>query len=379
MRIGIVAGESSGDLLGAGLIRALRARYPDAIIEGIAGPRMIEAGCKALYPADKLSLLGLVEVLGHYRELRGIRQALYEHFLDTRPDVFVGIDVPDFNLGLQDKLHRAGIATVQYVSPQVWAWRRYRIHKIARALDLVLCLFPFEVDFYREHDVDAEFVGHPLADSIDLEVSQSAARQRLGLPEDKRIIALLPGSRMSEVKRLAKTFIDTARWCYARDAQCEFVVPLASPGVAEVFKAVLAGQGEDLPMTLIDGQSHDAMAAADVVLMASGTAALEGILLKRPVIVAYRMAWLSYQILRHWVRLPYYSLPNLLANEAIVPEFLQQQANPEQLGRAIFEYLEQPDRIDRLVDRFTAIHESLRLNTSQRAAEAILRVAGVEQ
>lgn len=378
MRIGIVAGESSGDLLGAGLIQALRERQPDAVIEGIAGPRMIEAGCTALYPSDKLSLLGLVEVLGHYRELRGIRKALYEHFLDTRPDVFVGIDVPDFNLGLQEKLHRAGIPTVQYVSPQVWAWRRYRIRKMARALDLVLCLFPFEVDYYRDHAVNAAFVGHPLADSIDLEVSQSAARQRLGLPEDRHIVALLPGSRVSEVKRLARIFIDTARWCHTRDPQCQFIVPLANPVVAEVFRAVLAGQPDDLPMKLTTGQSHDAMAAADVVLMASGTAALEGMLLKRPVIVAYRVAWLSYQILRHWVRLPFVSLPNLLANEAIIPEYLQDRARPELLGQAIFEYLEQPDRIDKLVDRFTAIHQTLRQDTNHRAAEAILRVAGIE-
>ena len=376
MRIGIVAGESSGDLLGAGLIEALRQHQPDAIIEGIAGPRMIEAGCKALYPSDKLSLLGLVEVLGHYRELRGIRNDLYEHFLETRPDVFIGIDVPDFNLGLQDKLHQAGIATVQYVSPQVWAWRRYRIRK--RLINHMAVILPFEVDFYREHDVHAEFVGHPLADSIDLDVDQQAARRKLGLADEGKIVALLPGSRLGEVKRLAQIFIDTARWCYARDAQCRFVVPLANPVAAEEFRAILAKQDDELPVTLFTGQSHEVMAAADVVLMASGTAALEGMLLKRPVIVAYRMAWLSYQILRHWVRLPYYSLPNLLANEAIVPEYLQHRARPELLGQAIFDYLNEPDRINRLVDRFTAIHKSLRLNTSQRAAEAILRVAGIE-
>lgn len=375
MRIGIVAGESSGDLLGAGLVKILRQQYPDAVIEGIAGPRMIEAGCTALFPAEKLSILGLVEVLGHYRELRTIRKQLGEHFLANRPDVFIGIDVPDFNLGLQEKLHRAGIPTVQYVSPQVWAWRRYRIHTIKRALDLVLCLFPFEVEFYRKHGVNAEFVGHPLADSIPLEPDRGAARQRLDLPQPATIIAMLPGSRVSEVKRLARTFIDTARWCARKNPALQFVVPLAGPHVADIFRNEL-GEGHGLNMLLTDGRSHDVMEAADLVLMASGTAALEGMLLKRPVIVAYRMAWLSYQLLRHWVRLPYYSLPNLLANEAIVPEFLQGQAKPEQLGRAIFAYLDDPAGVKKLVQKFTVIHESLRLNTNQRAVAAILRVAG---
>jgi lipid-A-disaccharide synthase len=370
MRIGIVAGESSGDLLGAGLIAAIREKYPDAIIEGIAGPEMIAQGCVALYPAEKLSLLGLVEVLGHYRELRNIRNNLFRHFINTRPDVFIGIDVPDFNLGLQKKLHDSGIKTVQYVSPQVWAWRKYRIHKIARSIDLVLTLFPFEAEFYKDYSVPVKFVGHPLADMIPLEVDMLEARKKLGLPVDKRIVALLPGSRLSEVKRLLQPFIETAKWCLRHNSEIQFIMPVANKAVNHLVHAACAD--EELPIKITQGQSRDVMAAADIVLTASGTATLEALLLKKPMIVAYRMAWLSAFFLRRWIKLPYYSLPNLLAGKYIVPEILQKDVSPEVLGPAVMHYFECPDNVIKLAEIFDGIHKSLRQDTNRRAADAVL-------
>lgn len=370
MRIGIVAGESSGDLLGAGLIAAIREKYPDAVIEGIAGPEMVMQGCAALYPADKLSLLGLVEVLGHYRELSTIRSELFRHFIETRPDVFIGIDAPDFNLGLQKKLHDAGIKTVQYVSPQIWAWRKYRIHKIARSIDLVMTLFPFEADFYKNYAVPVKFVGHPLADMIPLQVDMLDARKKLGLPTDKKIIALLPGSRVSEVKRLLQPFIETAKWCLRQDDSLQFVMPVANYAVKKLVDDAVTRAG--LPIKLTQGQSRDVMAAADVLLVASGTATLEALLLKKPMVVAYRVAWLSAILLRRWVKLPYYSLPNLLAGKYIVPEVIQQDVRPEILGPAVMHFFEHPDDVRKLVDTFDGIHKSLRQSTNRRAADAVL-------
>jgi lipid-A-disaccharide synthase len=377
MRIGIVAGESSGDLLGAGLIQAIRKRVPDAEFEGIAGPHMIEAGCRALFPSEKLSIFGLVDVFAHYRELRGIRARLRDHFIAQPPDVIVGIDVPDFNLGLLEQCHAAGIPTVQYVSPQVWAWRRYRVKKIARSVDRVLTLFPFEAAFYEQHQVPVTFVGHPFADRIPLATDRNAARLNLGLPESGPIIAILPGSRISEVKYLARTFLDTARWCHERNRDIHYVVPLANPMVREIFETCLQQTDADLPITVIDGQAREVMGAADAILMASGTATLEAMLIKRPMVVAYRMAWLNHLILRAWSQVQHFSLPNLLAGEALVPECIQKAASPAQMGRYLLDYIEKPDIVQPLVARFTAIHLQLRQNTDQRAAEAVLEV--VEQ
>ena len=377
MRIGIVAGESSGDLLGAGLIQAIRKRIPDAEFEGIAGPRMIEAGCRALFPSEKLSIFGLVDAFAHYRELRGIRARLRDHFIAQPPDVIVGIDVPDFNLGLLEPCHAAGIPTVQYVSPQVWAWRRYRLKKIARSVDRVLTLFPFEAAFYEQHRVPVTFVGHPFADRIPLATDRNVARLNLGLPETGPVIAILPGSRISEVRYLARSFLDTARWCHARNPAIHYVVPLASPMVREIFEHCLQQTDADLPITIIDGQAREAMGAADAILMASGTATLEAMLIKRPMVVAYRMAWLNHLILRAWSHVQHFSLPNLLAGEALVPECIQKDASPARMGQYLLDYLEKPEIVQPLVERFTAIHQQLRQNTDQRAAEAVLEV--VEQ
>jgi lipid-A-disaccharide synthase len=377
MRIGIVAGESSGDLLGAGLIQAIRAQVADAEFEGIAGPHMVEAGCRALFPSEKLSIFGLVDAFAHYRELRGIRAQLRDHFIEQKPDVIIGIDVPDFNLGLLEQCHAAGIPTVQYVSPQVWAWRRYRVKKIARSVDRVLTLFPFEAAFYEKHNVPVTFVGHPFADRIPLATDRNEARVSLGLPEAGPVIAILPGSRISEMKYLARTFLDTARWCHERNDAIHYVVPLANPMVREIFEGCLQQTDTDLPITVIDGQAREAMGAADAILMASGTATLEAMLIKRPMVVAYRMAWLNHLILRAWSQVKYFSLPNLLAGERLVPECIQKEASPEHMGQYLLDYIEKPHTVQPLVKRFTAIHHELRKNTDQRAAEAVLEV--VEQ
>ena len=374
MRIGIVAGESSGDLLGAGLIQAIKAQVPDAEFEGIAGPNMIDAGCQALFPSEKLSIFGLVDAFAHYRELRGIRAQLRDHFIAQKLDIVVGIDVPDFNLGLLEQCHAAGIPTVQYVSPQVWAWRRYRVKKIARSVNRVLTLFPFEAALYEEQQFPVTFVGHPFADKIPLATDKNAARVNLGLPEEGTIVAILPGSRISEMKYLARSFLDTASWCHKRNSNIHYVVPLANPMVREVFENCLEQTDADLPITVIDGQAREAMGAADVILMSSGTATLEAMLIKRPMVVAYRMAWLNHLILKAWSHVKHFSLPNLLAGEGLVPECIQKDASPEHMGQYLLDYIEKPELVQALVERFTAIHHELRQNTDQRAAEAVLEV-----
>lgn len=290
MRIGIVAGEASGDLLGAGLIRAIKQRLPDAVIEGIAGPAMIAQGCTALFPAEKLAVMGFVEVLGRYRELHGIRTQLIRHFLDNPPDVFIGIDAPDFNLGLERVLKEAGIPTVHYVSPSVWAWRQWRLRKIALSTDLMLTLFPFEAAFYEAYHVPVRFVGHPLAEMIPDVPDLQAARIKLGLPVLGDIVALLPGSRMSEVNALGLTFIHAAQWCAQHRPGVHFLAPLATADTRELFEQLVKTHAPMLSITIIAGRSREVMAAADVVLLASGTATLEALLLKRPMVVAYRRA-----------------------------------------------------------------------------------------
>lgn len=379
MRIGIVAGEASGDLLGAGLIRAIKQRVPDAVIEGIAGPRMIEQGCVPLFPAEKLAVMGLVEVLAHLRELRAIRRSVIEHFLQNPPDVFVGIDAPDFNLGLEKKLKQAGIRTVHYVSPSVWAWRRYRVHKIARATDLMLTLFPFEAAFYEGHRVPVRFVGHPLADMIGIDIDRRAARRALGLPADDKIIALLPGSRLAEVRMLSRLFIDAAHLCCERLPDVRFVVPLATPATLALFKQELETSKADLPITLLDGQAHTALAAADAVLLASGTATLEALLFKCPMVVAYRLMPATYWLAKHLVKIPWVALPNLLAGKELVPEFIQDAATPERLASALLRYFEHPDAIAALSTDYLRIHHMLRKNADEQAADAVLGLASHPQ
>lgn len=378
LRFGVVAGEASGDLLGAGLITAIKQKHPDAIFEGIAGPQMIAAGASSLFPMDRLSVMGIVEVLGRYRELLGIRRQLATHFKQNPPDAFIGIDAPDFTLGLEKQLRIAGIKTVHYVSPSVWAWRQRRVKKIALSTDLMLTLFPFEAHFYEKYNVPVRFVGHPLADTIPLEVDKLAARQQLGLSNDAEILALLPGSRSNELHYLAQPFIETACWLQARRPALEFAVPLANSERRKQFEQAMTevkAQGKDLPpFTLIDGQSREVMAAADVVLLASGTAALEAMLLKRPMVVAYKLAPFTYWLAKRLVKVENFSLPNLLANETLVPELIQHEATAENLGQKLLSYLEADSITDKLSQRFSGIHQTLRQDASHQSAEAILQL-----
>lgn len=369
-----MAGETSGDLLGANLIRALRQLHADISFVGIAGPQMISEGCEAIFPAEKLSLLGLVEVLEHLPEVLGIRKKLVAHFLEDPPDLFIGIDAPDFNLALEGLLKGAGIPTVHYVSPTVWAWRSYRVKRIARSVDLMLTVFPFEAEFYRQHHVPVHFVGHPLADLVPLVGDRLAARRDLDLPANQSLIAILPGSRKSELRYLGRRFLETADWCYRRDDTLRFVAPMASPKMRELFEKELSHFSSELPVTLIDGQSRRVMEAADVVLLASGTATLEALLLKRPMVVAYRMAWLTQWMMRRLLKVPHFSLPNLLAGREVVQEFFQNEVDPAKMGPALLTYLQDRDLAHHLQETFAEIHFQLRKDASNEAARAVLNL-----
>jgi len=370
VRIGIVAGEASGDLLGAGLIKELRSIFPDVYFEGIAGPKMVEQGCNAIYPSEKLSIFGLVEALRHYYELHQMREKIIMHFIDNPPDVFIGIDVPDFNLHLEDRLKQAGIKTVQYVSPQVWAWRSYRVKKIRRAVNLILALFPFEKKFYNQSHVPVEYVGHHMADAIDIQNDQVEARKLLNLSENSTVMAVLPGSRSSEVKHLSELFIQTILHVQNIKEDMQVIVPLASDKMKKIFCHAM--QKHDVTnVTLIEGQARHAMQAADIVLLASGTATLEAMLLKRPMVVAYRFSFISYWVMRMFARIKYFSLPNLLANERVVPEFAQYDATVENLSAALLRYLDDTKLTQNLMQRFTDLHRSLKQDANKKAAQAI--------
>lgn len=371
IRIGLVAGEASGDLLGAGLIAALKQRYPDAVFTGIAGPRMVAAGCQALFPSEKLAVMGLTEVLGHLRELFAIRKAVVRHFLAEPPDVFIGIDAPDFNLGLERQLKTAGIPTVHYVSPSVWAWRQYRLRKIARAVDLMLTLFPFEAAFYEAHRVPVRYVGHPLADALPLTPDRHAARAELGLPRDGEVVAILPGSRLSEVRALGDIFIAAALSCAEQRPGLRFIAPLATAATQELFAARLQALAPRLPVTIVQGKAHAALTAADAVMVASGTATLEALLLKCPPVMAYRLSPLTYWLAQRLVKVPHYSLPNLLAGRALVPELIQDAATPANVAAAILNWLDDKAGRAQLAATFTEIHRTLRRDADQRAADAV--------
>ncbi|MGB7934023.1 MAG: lipid-A-disaccharide synthase [Gammaproteobacteria bacterium] len=376
LHIGIVAGESSGDALGAGLIRAIREREPQALFEGIGGPRMIDAGCFSLYPMERLSIMGLTEVIRRLPALLGVRRDLREHFLATPPDIFIGIDAPDFNLGLERSLKRAGIRTLHYVSPSVWAWRRYRVRRIARSCDCLLTLFPFEEDFYRQQPVQVRCVGHPLADQLGDEVNPAVARHHLGFPLEAPIVAMLPGSRRDEVRRLAGPFLRTALWCRKLMPDMRFAVPLANRESREEFEKELRHHQESLPITLINGRSLEVMAAADVVLLACGTAALECMLLKRPMVVAYRMSPLSYRIARLLSETRSYSLPNLLAGRPLVREIIQHGLTAEKLGEEILRLFNNRRLTRELGETFSVIHAGLRRDANRSAADAVLDIVG---
>lgn len=371
LRIALVAGEASGDILGAGLMRELKRQYGEVEFIGVGGPLMAAEGLNSYFPMERLAVMGLVEVLGRLPELLARRKRLILSLIEARPDAFIGIDAPDFNLGVELRLRRAGIRTVHYVSPSVWAWRQKRVLKIREACDLMLTLFPFEAQFYVEHGVPVRFVGHPLADTIPLEADRQAARGELGLPQDAPVVALMPGSRGGEVARLGGLFLDAAEQLLAERPELRFVLPCASPERRAQLEALLAGR--DLPLILLDGRSHTALAACDAVLIASGTATLEALLYKRPMVVAYRLAPLTYRILRRLVKSPYVSLPNLLAQRLLVPELLQDAATPAALAATLLPLLD--DGATQTAG-FDAIHRTLRQDASCSAATAVLELVG---
>ena len=373
LRIGLVVGEASGDQLGAGLISALQENHPDAIFEGVAGPKMQALGCQSLYPMETLSVMGLVEPLKRLPALLRMRRGLVDHFIARPPDVFIGIDAPDFNLGIELRLKRVGIPTVHYVSPSVWAWRQGRIKKIARAVSHMLTLLPFEADFYQRHNVPVTFVGHHLADELPLQPDVIGARTQLDLPCKTPIIALLPGSRHSEVALLGQLFLDTARLCLKEKPELLFVLPAANPVRRQQIDGMLA-EAQDLPVTVFDGQSHLVMEAADVVLLASGTTALEAMLLKKPMIVSYKTGWLTHVIISRMLKVPYVALPNLLAGQELVPEVLQSEATAERLAALLLARLGDSSLAVKLRRDFTHIHQQIKCNGNQKAAQAVLSV-----
>jgi lipid-A-disaccharide synthase len=376
----LVAGEASGDNLGGTLVHALGLRASGARFFGVAGPRMIEAGCEAWYPAEALAVMGLAEILRHLPRLLRLRRDLRERLVGAAPDVFIGIDSPEFNLRLAADLKRRGIPTVQYVSPQVWAWRQGRVRTIGNAVDLVLCVLPFETEFYAAHSVRAVFVGHPLADRIPLESEPATARRALGLPVEGEVVAVLPGSRHGEVARLGPPFAATLAWLHARRPGIAFVTPMANPAARATFTAALQAHAPDVPITMVDGRAQEALAASDAVLLASGTATLETALVKRPMVVAYRVATLTAWLLRglKLVKTPYFAHPNLLAGRPLVPEFFQDEVRPDVLGPALVGQLERPDRAE-LMDAFRCIHFELRRDASARAAEAVLELVAARR
>ncbi|EZH84169.1 lipid-A-disaccharide synthase [Ectopseudomonas composti] len=371
LRVALVAGEASGDILGSGLMQAIKQRYPDTEFIGVGGARMEAEGLKSYFPMERLAVMGLVEVLGRLFELLGRRRQLARDLIAAQPDVFIGIDAPDFNLGLELKLRRAGIKTVHYVSPSVWAWRQKRVLKIREACDLMLTLFPFEAQFYDEHQVPVRFVGHPLADAIPQQADRIAAREALDLPQHEPVVALMPGSRGGEVSRLGELFLDAAIRLRALRPGIRFLMPCATPERREQLEQMLAGR--DLPLTLLNGRSHEALAACDAVLIASGTATLEALLYKRPMVVAYRVAPLTYRILKRLVKSPYISLPNLLAERLLVPELIQDAATPEALAQAVAPLI---DGGQVQTEGFDVIHRALRRDASLSAADAVLKLVG---
>ncbi|MGG2399748.1 lipid-A-disaccharide synthase [Pseudomonas sp. SH1-B] len=371
LRVALVAGEASGDILGSGLMQAIKQRYPDAEFIGVGGARMEAEGLKSYFPMERLAVMGLVEVLGRLFELLGRRRQLARDLIAAQPDVFIGIDAPDFNLGLELKLRRAGIKTVHYVSPSVWAWRQKRVLKIREACDLMLTLFPFEAQFYDEHQVPVRFVGHPLADAIPQQADRAAAREALDLPQNEPVVALMPGSRGGEVGRLGDLFLDAAIRLRSLRPGVRFLLPCATPERRTQLEQMLASR--DLPLTLLDGRSHEALAACDAVLIASGTATLEALLYKRPMVVAYRVAPMTYRILKRLVKSPYISLPNLLAERLLVPELIQDAATADALAQAVAPLI---DGGQVQTEGFDVIHRALRRDASVSAADAVLKLAG---
>lgn len=374
VRIAIVAGEPSGDQLAGHLIAALKARLPNAVFFGIGGPTMQAQGFDAWWPMEKLAVMGYVDALKHFREIYGIRRQLKKRLLDNRPDIFIGVDAPDFNLGLETQLKAAGVRTIHYVSPSIWAWRGGRIKKIGRAVNRVLALFPMEPPLYQKEGIPVTYVGHPLADAIPLSTDRHAVREKLAMPRNLPVFALLPGSRKGELALMATTFVQTAKLIRERflpDAQ--FVVPLTTRETRLMFEtAIYEQQAGDVPFRLLFGHAQDALGAADVSLVASGTATLEAALIKRPMVITYKIARLSHWIGKRLVYLPYVGLPNVLAGRFVVPEILQDDATPEKLAEALVQLYEDKENAKAVDAVFTEIHLTLRQNTAEKAANAVI-------
>ena len=371
MKIGIVAGEPSGDFLAAQLIDAIRASRPDIGVEGIGGGRLREAGCDILFPMEKLAVMGLVEVMGKLWELSVIRAKLAEHFINDPPDVFIGVDAPDFNLGLERKLREKGIKTVHYVCPTAWAWRGWRVREIRKAADLVLSIFPFELEFFKRHDVPIKYVGHPLAGKVTVQPDREGARRRLGLSLQGVTVAVLPGSRSSELDRLTGPFIETAVWLAARYDGIQFVSNVVDGDAERCLRA--AAERKGLQMKIVKDKIGDTLTAADAALVASGTVTLEAMLHKVPMVVAYRMHGLTFRIVRALIKVKFVSLPNLLAARGLVPEFFQSDCRAQVLGPALQYWLDNPDKVQSLCRNFADLHLSLQ-ETEETAAQAVLKL-----
>ncbi|MBI5437815.1 MAG: lipid-A-disaccharide synthase [Nitrosomonadales bacterium] len=371
--IGIVAGEASGDLLGSHLMAALKKARPDIEFAGIGGPKMQAAGMDVLFPMEKLAVRGYIEVLRHYREIVGIRYKLKKHFLANRPDLFIAVDAPDFNLDLELQLKRRGIPTIHYISPAIWAWRGERINKIKRAVSRMLALFPHEPDLYQRAGIPVNYVGHPLADILPDRPKRTEMRETMRIPLQAKVFAFLPGSRQSEVKYLARTYIETARLILQQIPDARFLVPLVSRETRGIFDQTLYDcDARQLPMTLLFGHAQDAMIAADIVLVASGTATLECALLKRPMVITYKMPAFSWWMIKRKRYQPYFGLPNILCERFVVPELIQEDATPENLAQALLNLANDKDAVAQLEETFYELHRTLRQNTAQKAAEAIL-------
>ncbi|MBK0096947.1 lipid-A-disaccharide synthase [Erwinia sp. S63] len=375
LTIALVAGETSGDILGAGLIRALKARHPDARFVGVAGPLMQAEGCEVWYEMEELAVMGIVEVLGRLRRLLKIRKDLTQRFTELKPDVFVGIDAPDFNITLEGSLKRAGIRTIHYVSPSVWAWRQKRVFKIGRNTNLVLAFLPFEKAFYDRFNVPCRFIGHTMADAMPLQPDKSAARRELGIADDAICLGLLPGSRGAEVEMLSADFLRAAQLLRERYPTLEIVVPLVNAKRREQFEQIKAEVAPELPMHLLDGKGRQAMIASDAAILASGTAALECMLAKCPMVVGYRMKPFTFWLAKRLVKTPYVSLPNLLAGRELVKELLQEECQPEALAAALEPLLHAGPERDALLNTFNELHQQIRWNADEQAADAVLEIA----
>ena len=373
-RVAMVAGETSGDLLAGLLLGGMRARWPELTACGIGGPKMAAHGFQAHWPYQKLAVHGFnLEVLRRFREIWGIREQLAARLLQERPDVFIGVDAPDFNLGLEARLKAQGIKTVHFVSPSIWAWRGGRINKIHRSVDHMLCLFPFEPKLYQDKGIAASYVGHPLADTIPLEVPREAARAKLGLNADTQVVAVLPGSRGGEIRHIAPTFLQTVARLSQQRPDLRFLLPIV-PGMRALVEPMVAEHAPRAALSLLDGQSHEALAACDVTLIASGTATLEAALFKRPMVIAYKISALSWPIMKRMAYLPWVGLPNILLSDFVVPERLQHEANPEQLASDVLAWLDQPARARSVQQRFLELHHTLRRDTARAASDAIAQV-----